>query len=153
MRASSIVVSPIQDDLHRDPALRRGGQVAGGPGVGELVHGQVDVVPGVPDEAVHGREPGAGLGVQGPGLRGYRRCALGRRAGRGQRLAAGQGEDRGCCGGGPQGGPGGGRRGNPGGDLPGGLGTVADHGRAPFLPALRGPGAARPPVQYPGIGR
>jgi hypothetical protein len=59
----------VQDDP--DPYAALGGrrQVMLGLGVGELKHGHVDAVPGVPDETADRPEPGAGLGDQGAGTR------------------------------------------------------------------------------------
>src|SRR4029078_7448679 len=60
---------PVQDHAPLNAALGRGGQVVFGRGVGELIHGHVDAVPGAVDEAVDGGEARARPDQQwsGPG--------------------------------------------------------------------------------------
>jgi hypothetical protein len=59
-----VIFAFIQD--HPDPhaAAGRRGQVTLGRAIGELVHGDVNDVPGLVDQAVDRPEPGAGLGDQ-----------------------------------------------------------------------------------------
>src|SRR5256885_11928483 len=58
---------PPRSTLFPYTTLFRSRQVMFGRGVGELVHGHVDAVPGAVDEAVDGGEARARLDDQGPG--------------------------------------------------------------------------------------